>query len=244
MDSTTTDPRLAAATARSILSCPATVELSVDGVPQPLAGPLNGAEGLGLQDAGGVPTFLCVPESALSFAAAGGRNVLLSLRSGLSAGEPGMPDQWDTLVLAGSLRSVGIEACDCCDDTRDRVVVDVTFVLLTRTLDGQTMDRCRVPLAEFRSPTHHLNRGYLQRSAEHACDCHQEELRRAVASLAGLRLDDVIGVRLSELTPYGAELQWVDANGAQLMGLDFPRPARSTDELGLMLRTQLYPGIC
>jgi len=242
MSSTTTDSRLAAATARSILSCPAAVELTVDGVPQPIDDALDGAGAFGLQDACGVPTFLCAPDGALAYAACAGRNVLLSLRTGLA--DEADPDGWETLVLAGSLRSVGTESCDCCADTRERVVVDVTFVLLTRALADGSLERCRVPLAEFRSPAHQLNRGYLQRSAEHACDCHQDELRRAVASLAGIRLGDVIGVRLTALTPYGAELQWVDGDGARIMALEFPHVARSTDELGLMLRTQLHPGIC
>ncbi|MFT4287050.1 hypothetical protein [Nocardioides sp.] len=244
MSFTTTDPRLAAATARSILSCPAAIELTVDGVPQPLDDALDDSGAFALQDACGVPTFLCAPDGALAYAACAGRNVLLSLRSGLAAEETDPEDRWETLVLAGSLRSVGTEACDCCDDTRERAVVDVTFVLLTRSLPDGSLERCRVPLAEFRSPSHQLNRGYLQRSAEHACDRHQDELRRAVAAIAGIRLGDVIGVRLTALTPYGAELRWVDGDGARIMALEFPRVAHSAEELGMMLRTQLHPGIC
>jgi hypothetical protein len=234
VSSTATD-RLPAAHARSILSCPASVELTVDGV----AHPLEDDQRLGLQDNAGVPTLLCLPGGVLAEAAQASRSVLLTLRSGLRDG-----GDWDTLALAGSLRSTGHEACACCDDVRERVVVDVTFVLLTRTADGETTERCRVPLAEFRRGEHELNAGYLQRSAEHARLCHQEELRRAVAGRTNSRPAAIIGAQLAALTATGVRLEWVDAAGAHSASLDFPRTARTVEELGDLLRSELHPNIC
>lgn len=234
MSSTATE-RHPAAHARSILSCPASIELTVDGV----AHPLEDDARLGLQDKNGVPTLLCLPGGLLADAARSSRNVLLTLRSGLRDATG-----WDTLALAGSLRSTGHEACECCDDVRERVVVDVTFVLLLRTHDGETVDRHRVPLAEFRSGAHELNAGYLQRSAEHAAVCHQDELRRAVAARTGARPASIIGAQLTSLAPEGVRLEWVDGDGAHSATLVFPRPARTADELGELLRVELHPGLC
>lgn len=235
MTPTSTQAHLAAA-ARSILSCPASVDLTVDGVAHPLADDPR----LALHDGGGVPTLLCSPEGALAYAARAGRHVLLALRSGL----PAAPGGWDALTLAGSLRGVGREACACCEDVLERVVVDVTLVLLSRIVDGAPVDRCRVPLAEFRSPAHHLNDGYLRRCSEHAHLAHQDDLRRAVAARTGRRLSEVIGAQLVGLTAAGARLEWVDVDGAHRTTLAFPRDARSPEELADLLRTLLHPGPC
>jgi hypothetical protein len=235
MSPTTADPAVSAALARSILSCPASVELTVDG----LAHPLEDDERMGMQDAGGVPAFLCLPGGALAGAATEGRHALLTLRSGLREAS-----EWDVLALAGTLRSSGAEACGCCRDTRERVVVDVTFVVLARSAAERGAERRRVPLAEFRSPAHQLNAGYLQRAAEHAALCHQDELRRAVASRTGTRIAEVVGAQLTALTAGDARLEWVDTTGAHRATLPFSRTARSAEDLGDLLRAELHPGIC
>lgn len=234
MSHTVTGP-LPAALARSILSCPASVQLTVDGI----AHPLEDDERLALQDDGGVPTFLCLPGGVLAEAATEGRSVLLTLRSGLREATGR-----DVLALAGSLESAGQETCGCCRDARERVVVDVRLVLLTRSDGDGPAERRRVPLADFRSPAHELNAGLLQRTVEHAQDCHQDELRRAVAARTGARPDAIIGAQLAALAPDGARLEWVDADGAHCATLAFPRRARSTQELGELLRSELHPDIC
>ena len=226
---------LPGAHARSILSCPASVDLTVDGIPHPLADDQR----LSLQDDEGLPTFLCLPDGALAQAAATGRNTLLTVRTGLRGRVA-----WDTLVLAGSLRSAGPETCACCRDARERVVVDVTFVLLTRTVDGETVDRRRVPVADFGSPAHHLNAGYLQRCAEHVSTCHQDALRSAVATRAWSRPADVAGARLADLSPSGAQLEWVDMTGAHSARLPFPHRAQTGEELARLLRDELHADIC
>jgi len=101
-----------------------------------------------------------------------------------------------------------------------------------------------VPLEHFGSADHRLNRGFLQRSVEHANQCHQDELRRPVAMTTGTRMADVAGVRLSGLLPHRVEITWVDTDGAQSRTVAFARAARSTEELGELLRAGLHAGLC
>lgn len=231
------DPVRLAAAARSILSCPASVELVVDGVT------LAADEQTSLREAGGVPTFTCALDATLSFAGAAGHSALIKLTSGL--GPRGSAERADTLHLAGRLRTAGREACRCCDEVRDVVTLDLGYALLVRPGSETTPEeRLRVPLAEFRSEAHALNRGYLQRTAEHANDCHQDELRRAVASRHQVRLGHIVAVRLAGITPEGLELDWVDPHGGHREQLHFPHPAATPDELAHLLRHQLHPGIC
>lgn len=234
-------PTRLAAAARSILACPAGANLVVDGVDDVLAG----MNELGMQDLGGQPTFSCLPDTPLAAAARGRRSALLTLESGL--GPAGSADRSATLTLSGRLESRGTEDCDCCGEGRDIVVMELNFVLLARAggdHERQAEQQFRVPLEHFRSPEHHLNRGFLQRSVEHANACHQEELRRAVATTTGTRLSDLVGVALTGLLPHQVEVQWVDLEGAHTEVLRFSRPARTTEELGELLRHELHAGLC
>ncbi|MCW2850418.1 MAG: hypothetical protein JWM84_82 [Nocardioides sp.] len=231
------EPAQLAAAARSILACPAAVNLVVDGVEDVLAGTAD----LGMQDLDGTPTFSCVPGSDLGAAAQVGASALLTLESGLGA--RGSADRQATLTLAGTLQVTGREDCGCCGEARDIVTLSITFALLART-GSRPEQQYRVPLAPFRSPAHRLNRGYLQRSVEHANHCHQEELRRAVATTSGTRLSQVVGVALSDLRPDGVEVHWVDLDGAHTRELRFATPASTTEELGELLRRQLHSGLC
>ncbi len=143
------------------------------------------------------------------------------------------------LTLAGRLERVAVEDCDCCQDVRHVVSLDLNFVLLERASRQH-----RVPLLEFRSLEHDLNRGHLQRSTEHANDCHQEELRQAVSTGTRTRPAELLGVRLVDLTPASVEVQWVDVQGAHWHVIEFPRVAGSLEELGDLLRHCLHAGIC
>lgn len=235
----TGDPTLLAAAARSVLACPAGVNLVVDGVDDVL-GDLGDLGDLGMRDLGGVPTFSCPPGTRLVQAAAVGRRALLTLESGL--GPTSSTDRDAVLTLGGHLELRGREACECCREVRESVVLVVDVVVLTRP--QRHGDQVRVPVDHFRSPDLVLNRGYLQRSAEHANLCHQDELRRAVASTTGTRLAEVVGVSLTDLSPSGVEVQWVNTEGSHRRRLAFPRAATSTDELGDLLRSQLHAGLC
>jgi hypothetical protein len=233
------DPAYLAGEARSILACPAAVSLVVDGHPTVLED-----DALGMQDVHGTPTFSCAPDSDLAVAAGHHRSALVTLESGL--GLPGTDDRDVSLTLAGRLETRGVEDCACCEETRHVVVLELNFALLTRPGPGEDRpdQQLRVPLEHFRSPAHHLNRGYLQRSVEHANICHQEELRRAVSTTTGTPMNRLLGVALADLSPATVQVRWVDADGAHLTDLAFPRTARTTAELGEMLRRELHAGLC
>lgn len=236
------DPRLVAADARSILACPSTVTLVIEGEEHAV----GENEGLGLTDQRGTPTFLCPANSAVARAAADQRSALLTVASGL--GPRGGRERGDTLTLAGRLERTGAERCDCCDEVRHVVSLNLNFVLLARpqepTGSGMPERQLRVPLEEFRSRVHHLNRGHLQRSVEHANDCHQDELRQAVSTGTGTRAGDLGGVRIARLTPSDVVIQWVDDSGAHEQVIAFARTARDLSELGDMLRRGLHAGLC
>ncbi len=236
------DPRLLAAVARSILACPATVSMVIDGEPHLV----DDDQDLGVTDEHGSPTFVCRPDSPVARAADAQRSALLTITSGL--GPRGGLERADTLTLAGRLERQGVRDCECCNEVRYVVALDLNFVLLARPAPGAPAGaperQHRVPLEQFRSGAHQLNRGHLQRSIEHANDCHQDELRQSVALGTGTRPGDLLGVRLARLTPAGVEISWVDSEGAHRSQLDFPRAARDLGELGEMLRRGLHAGLC
>ncbi|WGX98934.1 hypothetical protein [Nocardioides sp. L-11A] len=243
------DVRRIAAAARSILACPAEVQLVVDGIDDPADpdDPATGldAAGLEMQDHGGRPLLTCTADSALAVAATDRRGALLTLTSGLGAA--GTAERDATLTLSGRLEALGLEQCECCDEVRMRVGLHLDFALLSRTSaprDAPDETRVRVPLGAFADPEHELNRGFLQRSTEHANLCHQDELRRAIAAMTQTRLGEVVGVQLADLHAGGVALRWVDLTGAHSAELRFPRPAASAAELGDLLRTELHAGLC
>jgi hypothetical protein len=237
-DLATTSP---AATARSILACPQAVNLVVDGVDDVLAdlrGP-GGAGELGLQDHAGVPTFSCPSGTRLVAAATERRRALLTLESGLGA--PGSPERGLTLTLGGRLESQGRERCECCEETREVLVLVVDLVVLSPDAGGAPL---RVPVEDFADTALVLNRGYLQRSVEHANRCHQDELRRAVATATGTAVSRIIGVALTGLSTGGVEVQWVDPDGSHVRPIRFAHHAASPDDLGDLLRRHLHAGLC
>lgn len=240
LDAGRTDVHRLAAAARSILACPADVHLVVDGVDDVTAG--LGDAHLEMQDHGGRPLFACPADAALAVAATDGRGALLTLHSGL--GRPGSPDRDATLTLSGRLEATGLEECECCTEVRMRILLRLDFALLSREGHGPDEARLRVPLAAFTSTAHDLNRGFLQRSVEHANQCHQDELRRAVATRTGTRLGDVVGVHLAGLRPDGVVLQWVYTTCAHESELTFPRSASKAPDLGELLREELHAGLC
>ena len=228
MTCTDTDIELA----RSILACPTTVELVVDGYPH-----VGDDSELGLRDEAGTPTFWCRPGSLMARAAHARRGALITLASGL--GSPGSPDREVTLTVTGRLSTQGTDLCTCCGEARLDVAVELDFVLLTRGAE-----QVRVPLRAFRSPGLELNRGYLQRALEHANDCHRGDLGEVVARTAGVAVEEHLDVSLVDLTTHGAELAWIDVVGGHRTSMWFSRPARTVDELGVLLRHELHAGIC
>lgn len=238
MSTTDLDPTVAAAAARSILSCAVDVELDIDGVELVL----DDQERLGLLDMEGTPGFLCEPERVVARSARAGTRATLTMVSGLAPDSADAAEHggWRLLVMHGRLRSVGVESCTCCVETRERVVLDLGRVELVDAADAVVV----VPVPEFRSPAHALNRGYLQRAAEHTRDSHQLELREAAAGLTRSDVDLILGAQLVDLTAWGATLEWVDLIGAHQHPIWFPRVASTPNELAALLRNCLHPGIC
>lgn len=240
-----------AAAARSILACPDEVQLvvdGVDGVDDIMAGLERSDRGavdrgaeLGLIDVDGHPVFSCPPGSALADAAAERRGALLTLTSGV--GRPGSPERDATLTVAGRLEATGPEQCDCCREMRTSITLQPSYVVLGRPSQGGDA-QLRVPLGAFCSAAHQLNRGFLQRSTDHANRCHQDELRRAVATSSSTRLGDIVGVHLADLRPGSVQVQWVDRTGAHSRDLVFGQTATTAAELGDLLRRELHAGLC
>ena len=218
--------------ARSILSCPETAELVVDGHPR-----AGHDDDLGLRDVDGVPTFSCRTGSPLGSAGRARSRALVTLASGL--GPEGGPAREHSLTLTGRLVPGPRTACTCCGEQRDEVALDLDLVVLT--LDGEQR---RVPLPAFAAPELRLNRGYLQRVLEHTNDCHRDDLGQVVARTTGTPVQNLLDARLLDLTTHGAELEWIDRDGGHRASLWFSRSARTVEELAALLRHELHAGIC
>ncbi|WP_323791719.1 hypothetical protein [Nocardioides sp.] len=235
-----------AAAARGILSGPTAVRLVVDGVDDVLADvdERSGPRGLFLSDRDGVPHLSCAPDSLLARAADRGRRALLTLEgeAPAPASRPTRAAAPDVLTLGGRLVVAGRDVCACCPDETVVVAVVVDLVALTTSdADGRTR---HLPVEDFTSPEHLLNAGFLRRCAEHTTTGHQDELRYAVSAQLDRPVRDVAGVSVSDLTPSGVRVSWVDTRGAHVRDLRFPRTARAPDELGELLRRELSAGLC
>ncbi|HCB04554.1 MAG TPA: hypothetical protein DEQ43_09965 [Nocardioides bacterium] len=219
--------------ARSILACPASAEVAVEGFPA-----VGCDSDLGLRDEDGTPTFSCRTTSEMAEAGRTGSQALVTLASGL--GPADSPERGLTLTLTGTLAIGTLDSCTCCGEVRHDVALHLDFVVLG-SADG---DQRRVPLAAFLATDLKLNRGYLQRALEHANDCHRDDLGQVVARTTGTPPEHLLDVVLTDLTTHGAELSWIDRQGGHRAALWFSRPARTVEELGVLLRKELHAGIC
>jgi hypothetical protein len=218
-----------AADARSVLACPASVRIDVAGV-------VHGLQDLAIDVTDGVPVLVAPAASGLSRAARAREHAEITVASGL--GRPGDPARQQGLTLAGTLTPRATEACECCGELRAVVAVDLDTVVLTWWNLGLPVPRDR-----FLSRHHDLNRGYLQRTVEHANSSHEQELRESVATAARCTPDDLLAVSLDELSTRGFVLVWLDADGAHRRPLTFRRPVTTPVELGEALHDQLHAGI-
>ncbi len=218
----------AAAEARSMLACPETTSLHVDGIEDPIE-----ADDLSVIDDCGTPVLLTVADSVLDGAAIRGARARLVVHSPLA--EP--DDAPGALELVGHLHRH--HGC-----ARGQVVV--TVVVDHVLLHSSRGDRPTVAIEPdlFTRPELRLNRGYLERSAQHANEAHQAELCRSIATVTGTRLHAVAGVRLEQVTPSGVVLTWVDTSGAHRTEITFDRVARSPEELASLLSDHLHPDLC
>jgi hypothetical protein len=218
--------------ARSILACPRSAEIAVDGFPA-----LDCGDGLGLRDADGTPRFACPTRSPMADAGRAGSKALLTLASGL--GPDDGPERELSLTLAGTLAAGPVESCSCCGEERQDVGLEPELVVL-----GRGHEQVRVPLRAFRSPALRLNRGYLQRALRHANACHRADLAEVVTRMTGTPSERLLDAGLADLTRQGAELTWIDREGGHRATLWFSRTARTVEELGVLLQRELHAGIC
>lgn len=222
------------ATARSIMSCPEGFELVVDGMPIADPGILHGIGSTG------IIRFLTRPESELSAVGRRGLTCLMYVDSALRR----LPKS--ALAIVGELDYIGeVSDLDCPNDPYFVVDLVPTRVMLLGPSDGKQTDwaqrrsEVEVPLDDFRSRRHELNSGYLQRAAEHANACHQEDLRRTVAQSLDRSIDEIGGVEIYHIDDQCASVDWLDASGATRLLLQFGRPARTPDELAGLLIEKL-----
>jgi len=222
------------ANARSIMSCPEGFEVVVDGLPLHDPGILHGVSSTG------IIRFLTRPDSELAAVARRGMAGLVYVDSALHQ----LPDS--ALAIVGELDYIG-EVADAECPSEPYFVVDLvpTRVMLLGPSEGVPMtlehrrSEIEVPLDDFRSRRHELNAGYLQRAAEHANACHQEDLRRTVAQSLGRDIQEIGGVEIHHIDHQSASVDWLDSSGATRLMLRFVRPARTPDELAGLLIEQL-----
>lgn len=192
--------------ARSIVSCPESFELVVEGVPLAAPGILHGVGGTG------VVRLLSKPNGDLARLANLAPPALMYVESALAG--------WrnHSLAIVGELDYVG-EVHEEEDPEAAHVVIDlipsrvVIMGPLNESLEAGRVE-ADVPLAEFRSGAHAMNSGYLQRAAEHANACHQSDQRRSVALSLGRPISDIGGVEIHHINSQSAYVDWLDTEGA------------------------------
>lgn len=226
------DPSYAALIARSVLSCPASVVLRVGATDEELHDDTYDVS----CDVHGTPVFGASDASALVGAARMGLGGVVEVASGL--GDVASRERGLAVVLEGRL-AVRDTGCACCGDERSLVALEPVGITLHR-------DSLAVPVDvdRFRDRRHVLNQGYLQRTAEHANDAHELELRSAMAATFGIPLQSLLAASLLRVDTSGVDVSWLDAAGAHTERLDFLRSVSSPQELGAALRSHLHAGIC
>lgn len=225
-------PTEAALIARSVLSCPERLTLRVGEQREALEDEAYDVT----SDVHGSPVFSASEGSALLAAARRGAGGVLEVTSGL--GDPGCGDRRLDLFLQGRLARRGA-GCSCCGDPRSLVALEVSRVTLFR--DDRPVP---VDVARYRDRELVLNPGYLQRTAEHANEAHEQELRAAMASTFGVPLQSLLAASLLRVDASGVDVSWLDTAGGHTERLDFLRTVSSPQELGTALRSHLHAGIC
>lgn len=218
--------------ARSIVSCPEAFELVVEGVPLLDPGILHGVGNTG------IIRLLSTPDSDLTRCATIAPPALMYLDSGLH--------DWrhHSLAIVGELHLMGDNTHT--DGVSDAAYVEIDLVpsrvVMMGPIGQSTLGErgeSEVPLPEFRSRAHELNAGYLQRAAEHANRCHQQDLRRTIAKGLGCQITDIGGVEIHHINRRSAYVDWLDSAGATRRLVQFSRPAATPDDLANLLIEQL-----
>jgi hypothetical protein len=217
--------------ARTALAEARTVTLSIQGGGRVPADAPN----VLLHDNNGEPTFLCDPGSPVTPAAQEGASAQLSI-----VGRIDRARELDgfTVIVSGRLARVGVYRVDGVPVDVIRLLPDAITVA-EEPADDTRLRHFVVPLHLYRRAVPSTLPGCAARLVRHANRAHQHQLRSYVAHRVARAVDDVAGVTLAELGPYGADLHWVGSDGAHTLPVAFSAPARTPGELARRLRAEL-----
>ena len=188
-----------------------------------------------LHDRDGYPTFLCQSGSPVTPAATRESPAVVAVTGRDGTGTP------ITVTICGRLTRIGVEdrGGDCVD------VVGLTpssvWVEEDDPRHGHVVQHA-LPVDVYVAAVPDSMERCARRAAAHTTQAHQSQLREFVAARTGTSPDSIAGVCLSSATCAGADLQWVDSDGAHTLSLRFPCAARTPRELAERLRAALETG--
>ncbi len=211
--------------ARRTLAETESVTLLIHGIGRFGPDGLDGAEVV-LEDQAGVPVFDCAGDSLL--VQCEGMPALLNV-SGSD------PEAETSLVLIGRLRML-----DRIDGESVRVGLDVERVVLEHSPDpAAPVAQYEIPVQLYAEACPLTFAEYADSLVKHTNDHHAEQLRRHVASRAGLDADLIAWAGLTSIDRLGARLEWIDVDGAHGADIAFTRPAGDPSQLACQLRRHL-----
>ena len=186
-----------------------------------------GAEVL-LHDHGGQPVFVC--PSTPDVLSGSGRTALLSVTGDLGGPVP------VRVVFTGRL-SVLDEQSD-----PDAVILGLALTHVAVA----TADLTPGPVVQQVIPLELYWQAVLDPLGEHADSIvrhtnrhHEAQLRKFAATQSGVPSVRIAAAALTRLDRGGAQLIWIDLDGAHDLDVPFPRPADSPEALGHLLRERL-----
>lgn len=218
------DVHALARAARSTFAGAREATLFIEGVE-----PADDSASFALADDGGRPLLWLPGGSVASACAVEARAAILKIDS--------WGDDVARVVLVGRLTLVDVERVDgaCLD------VVSLTLAHVFLEHDGWPKGAREIPVDLYMQNPDDCEPLTIKahRMAEHVNETHQVELLRYITARFAIPVDRVAGVQITALDQVGAELTWVDLDGAHSATLRFPGPASTPSALADMIRDQL-----
>lgn len=197
-----------------------------------------------LADDGGLPSLVCPKGSPLT--AAAGRIAQLDVTAPALADDPGLRAWASDLRPSGPVR---VTLTGRLGAARAWRLAPPGQVAVSVHLDSVTVEfrRHRGPLVQQRVSLASYLAAWVDPTAAHAAwlvihtnSCHQNELRRLAAALAGVPLAQVAAATIGALTADEVQLSWVATDGAHRTRLPFHCRARDPRSLGALLHDRLH----
>ncbi|MGX7678100.1 hypothetical protein ACSMXN_04295 [Jatrophihabitans sp. DSM 45814] len=234
--------------AREALAASETMTLLIQGV-----GRVDASSPILMHDDRGRPTFICPRDSAIACSV--GRLALLSVPvNPRRAEQSGLR----VVVIAGALtlqpgtqlvaNTPTHEADSALDQPRAltnsdlpvSVVLSVTHVVVERDEPGaNTITQHEIPVDLYTRSDPDALLAYADSVLAHTNNGHREELTMLAAQQRGIATTQIVSAWLAALDRHGAELRWIDVDGAHRLPIIFDQPAQCPRTLGRMLREQL-----